>query len=323
MIIAEPSNSIQEMNMRAVRFAQYGSRDVLDVVDVPMPVPGPDQLLVRVRAAGINPGEAKIREGDLHQRWPATFPSGEGSDLAGVVEELGPGASAFLVGDEVLGFVHTRSSQAEYAAVDGGNLTAKPAAVPWEVAGGLYVAGATAWAMVRAAGVEQGDVVVVAGATGGVGSIAVQLAKLRGATVLGIAGERHTPWLRDHGIVPISYGDGVAGRIGDAARAAGRERPDALLDAHGGGYVELGVELGIDRERIDTIADFAGAATYGVKTEGSMEGSTPAVLAELAGLIAGGSLEVPIAATYPLEQVREAFRALEEDHPLGKIVLLP
>jgi NADPH:quinone reductase-like Zn-dependent oxidoreductase len=309
--------------MRAVRFAEYGSRDVLEVVDVPRPVPGPDQLLVQVRAAGINPGEAKIREGELRERWPATFPSGEGSDLAGVVEELGPGLSAFSVGDEVLGFVHTRSSQAEYAAVDAGNLTGKPAAVPWEVAGGLYVAGATAWAMVRAGAVAEGEVVIVAGATGGVGSIAVQLAKLRGATVLGIAGERNAPWLRDHGIVPIAYGDGIAGRIAEAVRAAGRERPDVMLDAHGGGYVELGLELGIHPERIDTVVDFPGAAKHGVKTEGSMEGSTPAVLAELADLIADGKLEVPIAATYPLDQVREAFRALEEDHPLGKIVLLP
>jgi len=308
---------------RAVRFAEYGSRDVLEVDDVPRPEPGPEQLLVRVRATGINPGESKIREGMLHDRWPATFPSGEGSDLAGVVEQAGAEVNGFAAGDEVIGFVFTRSSHAEYAVVDLDKVTAKPARVSWEAAGALYVAGATAWAMVRAGAIGSGDVVVVAGATGGVGSVAVQLAKLHGATVVGIASERNAPWLRDHGIVPVAYGDGIAERISEAARAAGRERPDVLLDAHGGGYIELALELGVDRERIDTVVDFPGAAKHGVKSEGSMEGSSPAVLAELAGLIADGSLEVPIAATYPLEQVREAFRALEEDHPLGKIVLLP
>jgi NADPH:quinone reductase-like Zn-dependent oxidoreductase len=308
---------------RAVRFAEYGDRDVLEVVDVPRPEPEARQLLVRVRAAGINPGEAKIREGALHARFPATFPSGEGSDLAGVVEAVGDEVTGYAAGDEVIGFVHTRSSHAEYAVVDLDKVIHKPPAVPWEVAGALHIAGATAWAMVRAVTVTEGDVVIVAGATGGVGTIAVQLAQLAGATVLGVASDRHADWLRDHGVVPIAYGDGAAERIRAAARDAGREPADALLDAHGGGYVELALELGIARERIDTIADFAAAERYGVKAEGSAAASTAEVLAELAGLIADGRLEVPIAATFPLEQVADAFRMLEQDHPLGKIVLVP
>jgi NADPH:quinone reductase-like Zn-dependent oxidoreductase len=308
---------------RAVRFAEYGDRDVLEVVDVPRPEPEARQLLVRVRAAGINPGEAKIREGALHERFPATFPSGEGSDLAGVVEAVGDEVTGYAVGDEVIGFVHTRSSHAEYAVVDLDKVIDKPPAVPWEVAGALHIAGATAWAMVRAVTVAEGDVVVVAGATGGVGTIAVQLAQLAGATALGVASDRHADWLRDHGVVPIAYGDGAAERIRAAAREAGREPADALLDAHGGGYVELALELGIARERIDTIADFAAAERYGVKAEGSAAASTAEVLAELAGLIADSRLEVPIAGTFPLEQVTDAFRVLEQDHPLGKIVLVP
>src|ERR1700760_2659696 len=117
--------------MKAVRFDEYGPVDVLKVVDVPVPEPGPGQVLVRVRAAGINPGEAKIREGLLHARWPATFPSGQGSDLAGVVERLGPGVTTVAAGDEVIGWVDTRSAQAEYAVVDASNLAGKPAEVPW------------------------------------------------------------------------------------------------------------------------------------------------------------------------------------------------
>src|SRR6202044_984494 len=126
-------------------------------------------VLVRGRAAGINPGEAKIREGALHERWPATFPSGQGSDFAGIVDKLGPGVTGFAPGDEVIGWVDTRSSQAEYAVAEAASLAAKPAGVPWEIAGAIPVAGFTAWAMVRAAGVADGDIVVVSGAAGGVG----------------------------------------------------------------------------------------------------------------------------------------------------------
>src|SRR6516162_4817570 len=116
---------------RAVRFEEYGGADVLNVVDVPRPEPGPGQVLVQVKAAGINPGEAKIRAGLLHARWPATFPSGQGSDLAGVVAGTGPGATGFTAGDEVIGYTDNRSSQAEYVVVEERHLTPKPAGVPW------------------------------------------------------------------------------------------------------------------------------------------------------------------------------------------------
>ena len=164
---------------------------------------------------------------------------------------------------------------------------------------------------------------IIAGATGGVGTIAVQLARRAGATVLAIAGEDRADWLRAHGAVPIAYGEDIAGRLQAALRDAGQASAVAMLDAHGGGYVEVGLELGIAPERIDTIADFAAVQQHGVKSAGSAQGATREVLTELATLAADGRLEVPIAATYPLEQVQEAFRALEEDHPLGKIVLLP
>jgi NADPH:quinone reductase-like Zn-dependent oxidoreductase len=304
--------------VKAVRFDQYGGIEVLKVVDVPQPVPGAGQVLVQVKAAGINPGEAKIREGLLASRWPATFPSGEGSDLAGIVAETGPGVTSFSVGDEVIGWTDNRASQAEYVVVEEQHLTAKPAGVPWEPAGALFVAGATAYAAVRAVGLTEGDTVVISGAAGGVGSLAVQLARRAGATVIGLASEVHHPWLAGHGVIPVTYGDGVADRIRQAAG-----KVDAFIDAFGADYVELALGLGVEPSRIDTIANFGAVARYGVKAEGSAAGSSASVLAELAGLIAAGELEMPIAATFPLDQVQDAYRRLAEGHILGKIVLLP
>jgi NADPH:quinone reductase-like Zn-dependent oxidoreductase len=304
--------------MKAVRFDEYGGIEVLKVVDVPRPVPGAGQVLIQVKAAGINPGEAKIRDGLLHARWPATFPSGQGSDLAGIVAETGAGVSRVSVGDEIIGWTDSRASQAEYAVVDEQHLTPKPATVPWEVAGALFVAGATAYAAVRAVALASGDTVVVAGAAGGVGSLAVQLARRAGATVIGLASEANHPWLSKHDVIPVAYGDGVADRIRQAAPTV-----DAFIDTYGAGYVELALGLGVEPSRIDTIANFEAITRFGVKGDGNAAGSSASVLAELAGLIAAGELELPIAATFPLDRVQDAYRRLAEGHILGKIVLLP
>jgi NADPH:quinone reductase-like Zn-dependent oxidoreductase len=303
---------------KAVRFDDYGGIDVLAIVDVPRPVPGEGQVLVQVQASGINPGEAKIREGLLHERWPATFPSGQGSDLAGIVAETGPGVTGFSAGDEVLGWTDNRASQAEYVLTEAANLTAKPAGVPWEVAGALFVAGATAYAAVRVVALTPGDTVVVAGASGGVGSIAVQLARRARATVIGLASEPHHAWLTAHGVIPVSYGEGVASRIREAAGTV-----DAFIDTVGGDYVTLAVDdLGVEPSRVDTIVRFDLVEKYGIKAEGSAAGASAAVLAELAGLIAAGELEVPVTATFPLDEVQDAYRRLDQGHVLGKIVLL-
>jgi NADPH:quinone reductase-like Zn-dependent oxidoreductase len=301
---------------KAVRFDGYGDVDVLQVVDVPRPVPGPGQVLVQVKATGINPGEAKIREGQLHARWPATFPSGEGSDLAGIIAETGPEVTGWTAGNEVIGWTDNRSSQAQYVVVEAGNLTARPPAVPWAVAGSLYVAPATAWAAVRAVAPDSGDTIVVSGAAGGVGSVAVQLARRAGATVIGLASEPNHAWLAEHGVTGVSYGAGVADRIRAVA-----PQVDAFIDTIGGDYVELALELGVAPARIDTIANFEAVEKYGVKADGSAAGASAAVLAELAGLVADGELDVPIAATFPLDQVREAYTELASGHVHGKIVL--
>jgi len=306
---------------KAVQFDQYGDVDVLEVRDIARPRPGNGEVLVEVKAAGINPGEAAIRNGFMHAQWPATFPSGQGSDFAGVVAETGSGVDDFAEGDEVIGFTDNRGSHAEYVVVPAENLTAKPAEVSWDVAGALNVAGKTAYAAVRAVALSRGDVVAVAGAAGGVGTIAVQVAIDAGATVLGIAGPSNDEWLRAHNVIPVNYGDDLAARL-RAASPSGRI--DAFLDFFGGGYVELAIdELGVAPDRVDTIIDFAAAEQFKVKTAGNADANNAGVLAELAALIADGKLDVPIAEVYALDDVRKAYRTLEQRHTRGKIVLRP
>jgi NADPH:quinone reductase-like Zn-dependent oxidoreductase len=306
--------------MKAVRFDEYGPVAVLDVRDVPIPEAGPGQVLIRVKAAGINPGEAKIRDGALHEFWPATFPSGQGSDFAGVVEHLGAGVTAVAEQDDVIGWVDTRSSQAEYVVADQDDLAPRPSGLPWEVAGAIPVAGFTAWAMVRAVDVKPGDTVVVAGAAGGVGSLAVQLARRAGATVIGLAGPSNHDWLKRHDVLPVAYGDGVVDRI----RAAAPAPIDAFLDTFGGDYVELALnELNVSPERIDSVTRPDAVAKYGIKADGNAAGASAATLETLAGLIAAKELELPIARTYSLDEVATAYAQLAKGHIRGKIVLIP
>ena len=304
---------------QAVRFDRYGDIDVLQVVDVERPVPGPRQVLVEVRAAAINPGEASVRKGLFAKSWPATFPSGEGSDLAGVVSELGPGVTGLRVGDEVIGFTNKRASHAKLVVVEASDLTPKPPGISWEAAGSLFVAGTTAYAAVRAVSLRAGDTVVVSGAAGGVGTLVVQLARNVGAKVIGVSSKEHHDWLVAHGVVPVAYGDGVAERI----RSAAGGRVDAFIDTFGSGYVKLALDLRVTPDRINTIIDFAAAEKYGVNAKGNADGGNSQVVAELAKLVADGRLEIPIARIYPLSEVQAAFRDLEQRHTLGKIVLRP
>ena len=304
---------------QAVRYSEHGGIDVLRVDEVPRPEPGPRQVLVQVKAAGINPGEAMIRRGALADRWPSEFPSGQGSDLAGVVVGLGPEVDEIQVGDEVVGFVNTRSSHAEYVVAEAADLTPKPSGVSWEAAGALFVAGTTAYAAVRAVCVREGDTVVVSGAAGGVGSLTVQLAKLTGATVVGLASEANHAWLREQDVIPVAYGEGVEERI----RVATGGQVDSFIDNYGDGYVELALRLGVYTGRINTVIDFAAVETYRVKSEGTSAAASAEVMRDLVALVDKGLLEVPIAAVYPLAQVQDAYRELEERHTRGKIVLKP
>src|ERR1700761_5141587 len=286
---------------RAVRFDRYGGPDVLYVADVPTPQPGSGQVLVEVRAAAINPGEAAIRNGAMDPESTGTFPSGEGSDLAGVVVATGPDVTAFRLGDEVLGYSWTRSSHATHAVVPVTQLIGKPAGMSWEVAGSLYVIGVTAYAAARGAGgTARGG--GGGGAAGGVGRVLPQLLVHRGARVLGIASTANADWLTAHGAVPVEYGDGLAGRL----RAQAPDGGDAFIDLHGPEYLDLAIELGVARDRIETIISYSKAGELGTKAEGSTDASTPEIMQEMADLVTAGVIEIDIAARYPLEEVAAA-----------------
>jgi NADPH2:quinone reductase len=316
---------------RAVRLDHYGDRDVLHLSEIPMPAPGVGEVLLEVRAAGINPGEASIRRGLLHDRFPATFPSGQGSDVAGVVvgvgdgpgdglgDGLGDGPAEFAVGDEVLGYCWTRSSHATHVVVPATQLIAKPAGLSWEVAGGLYVVACTAWAAVRAVDPQPRETVVVSAAAGGVGTIVTQLLGLRGAHVLGIASPASAAWLRGHGATPVSYGPDLARDV----RAAAPDGVDAFIDLFGPEYLQLAVDLGVRPARIETIISRDEALRIGAHTAGSVDGSSREVLTEMADLVARGQIDIPIAAVFTLDEVRDAFAVLERRRTRGKIVLVP
>lgn len=307
---------------RAVRFDRFGGREVLEVRDVPVPQPGPDEVLVRVRAAGINPGEAMIRAGLLEALYPATFPSGEGTDFSGEVLEVGERVTDVFAGQEVLGYSWTRSSHATHVVVPAHQVVPKPEKLSWEVAGSLDVAGTTAWAAVEGVRPEQGETVVVAGATGGVGSLVVQLLVARGVRVLGIASARSADWLRTHGAVPVEYGAGLVRRLQEAAP----EGIDAFIDLFGEDYLRVAAELGVPQERTDTIVFSEASRELGTTMAGAAalpHDQVPHVLTELARMLTEGELEMPIAATYPLEEVVAAFEELEQRHTTGKIVLIP
>jgi NADPH:quinone reductase-like Zn-dependent oxidoreductase len=303
---------------KAVQYEHFGHVDVLQIVELSKPTANKGEVLIKVKTAGVNPGETSIREGLLQKQFPSTFPSGQGTDFAGVVENAGDDVIDFKRGDEVIGFSNNRNSQAEYVVVKADQLTSKPNKVTWEQAGGLFVAGTTAYAAVRAVALKEGDIVIVSGAAGGVGSLAVQIAKKHGAKVIGIASEHNFDWLKKHGIVPVSYDGNIEENLKAVLEG---EKAKAFIDLSGKGYVDLALKLGIPADKINTIIDFAAVEKYKVKAEGSAAASTAQVLGELAQMINDGELELPVAKTYPLSQVKEAYTELEKRHTHGKIVL--
>ncbi|WP_346433935.1 NADP-dependent oxidoreductase [Nonomuraea composti] len=301
---------------RAVRFSRYGGPEVLDVVEVGKPVPGPGQVLVRVIVAPVNPGEIGIREGVFARVWPATFPEGQGNDLAGQVVEVGEGVTGFAPGDEVIGYA-PRRAQADYVVHDAATLARKPPVLCWEEAAPLSAVGVTAWAGVAAVAPRPGETVVVSAAAGGVGVLAAQLARLRGATVIGTVGPHNVGFARSLGITPVLHGPGLAERV----RAAAPGGVDAFIDTFGDGNVEEAIRLGVPPRRINTIADGAAVRRHGVHSMAQEDAFTPELVERLAALVAVRRLTVPIHAVYPLERVRDAYVELARRHTRGKIVL--
>jgi len=250
---------------KSVQLTAYGGVDQLQIIDVPKPEPAAGEAVVRVVAAGTNPGEISIREGLLQHMFPKDFPFGQGTDFAGHVESVGAGVSGLARGDEVIGWTDQRASQAEYVVSSPAKLIPKPPALDWFRAGSLFIVATTAVGAVRAVSLKPGDVVAISGAAGGVGSLAIQLARRAGARVIGIASAASAPFLRSVGVEPVAYGEGLAERL----RTAAPNDIDAFIDLFGGGYVELALSLGVSRDRVNTIIDFAAAQEHGVKTDGT------------------------------------------------------
>jgi NADPH:quinone reductase-like Zn-dependent oxidoreductase len=300
--------------MNAVRIHEFGDSSVYRVEVVADPEPGPGEVTVAVRYAGINPGEIPIREG----RFGGRPPFGQGSDLAGDVVGIGAGVTRWRIGDEVIGLSDGRNAQADYVVLPEDRVVAKPDALTWDVAGSLYVVSTTAAAAIAAVDPQPGETVVVAGAAGGVGILAAQLAKRAGARVIGTASEANHAALAELGIEPVAYGDGVQGRI----RLLAADGVDAFIDTHGAGNIDLALDLGVDPSRIETIIDFAAAQARGTRADGmSTVADQPTAVAEIAGLLAAGELTLPIKARYPLDEVATAYDRLADRHGLGKIVL--
>ncbi len=302
---------------KAVQLSAYGGVDQLRIVDVAKPEPEAGEVVVRVIAAGTNPGEISIREGLLKDMYPRDFPFGQGTDFAGRIDSVGAGVTGLAPGDEVLGWTDQRAAQAEYVASSPSQLVAKPPALDWFRAGSLFVVAVTAVAAVRAVSLKPGDTVAVSGAAGGVGSVAIQLARRAGARVIGIASDESAPFLHSVGVEPLAYGDGLAERL----RGLSPKGLDAFIDLFGGSYIELAVALGVARERINTIIDFANAQKYGVKTDGSAAAASRETLASVADLIAWGEIVMPLTAVYPFASVRDAYSELARRKARGKIVL--
>jgi NADPH:quinone reductase-like Zn-dependent oxidoreductase len=303
----------REDAVRAAVYTQSGSpADVLSVTEVAEPHAGPGQVRVAVRAAGVNPIDWKI-VGGLTGHSPAS-PTVPGIDAAGVVDEVGEGVTDVRVGDAVFGHA-TDGSAAEYAV-----LTAwapKPDATPFEVAGALPVAGETAVRVLDILGLESGQTVVVDGASGGVGTATVQVAASRGLRVIGTAGAANQDFVRSLGAVPTLHGPGLADRV----RALAPDGVDGGVDTAGKGSVRDLIALTGDPAKVITIADF-GAAELGVHVTSGGGGQAPR-LAQVADLLATGRLQVPIAGTYPLERIGEAYAESQGGHVRGKLVLVP
>ncbi|MFJ8795461.1 NADP-dependent oxidoreductase [Streptomyces sp. NPDC102462] len=302
----------------AVRFSEYGTPDVLRVVDVPPLTAGPGQVRLAVRAAGVNPIDWKILNGSMRQVMPVDFPAGLGSDVAGVVDQVGEGVTAFSVGDEVLGASLT-PSYAQSALADPAALVAKPASVPWEVAAALAGSGITAWQVLNKLKLSAGETLLVHGAAGGVGTFAVQLAVARGARVIGTASERNHEQLRSFGAEPVTYGTGLVDRV----RAIAPRGVDAVLDASGRGEIPDSIELAGGPTRVLSLVAFDAAST-GIQVHMTEPGADgPEALRGILALIEAGRLQVPVAGTYPLDEVATALAVSQSGHPGGKLVVLP
>ncbi|MFE5295044.1 NADP-dependent oxidoreductase [Streptomyces sp. NPDC056632] len=305
--------------MEAIVYEEFGGPEVLrHEAGVTVPLPGPGEVRVKVAAVGVNPVDWKRRYGWVEAFYPTTFPAVPGLEFAGTVDALGEGVTELGVGDEVFGWSRT-GAYAEYAIAD--VVARKPAGLSWESAASIPVAGETAKRVLELLGVERGETLLLHGAAGAVGAVAAQLAVAAGVTVIGTASERNHAFLRELGVTPVTYGEG----LGDRVRAAAPQGVDAVFDAAGHDTLPVSIELlGGETSRIVTIAA-TDAAEHGIVFSGvTVEAATAREwLTGLAALAVDGRLRLDIADTLPLKEAARAQELSEAGHVRGKLVLLP
>ncbi|GGO82780.1 NADP-dependent oxidoreductase [Wenjunlia tyrosinilytica] len=306
--------------MKAIAYRTYGGPEVLEYVDLPDPRVGPDSVLIRVKAAAVNPVDWKAQAGYLDSALQAVFPVVPGWDVSGVVEQVGASVAEFAPGDEVIAYVRedflSRGTYAELVAAPIRTVARKPRNLSFAEAAGLPLAGLTAYqALLKSLEVRGGETVLVHAAAGGVGSMAVQIARAVGARVIGTASERNHEYLRSLGAEPVAYGDGLVGRV----RASAPEGVDAVLDLVGGDALKASPELLAPGGRLASIADGSVLAMGGAYV---FVRPDPQDLEALTELVERGELKVELAATFPLEQAAEAQRLNAAGHTRGKIALL-
>nr|WP_084956216.1 NADP-dependent oxidoreductase [Thermoactinospora rubra] len=295
--------------MKAAAFAEYGPPEVLKIHTLPAPEAGPGQVRVRVKAAGVQPYDAAVRAGWIPPGVTGGLPRIPGNEFAGVVDQ----SDTLPVGTEVLGFTQL-GAYAEYVVVDTGQVTPKPPGLPWEVAGGLTAGVQTAEIALDNLGVGEGDTLLVHAAAGSVGTAAVQIARMRGARVIGTARPENHDYLRSLGAIPVEYGDGLLERV----RRLGPVT--AVLDGAGGEALKVSLDLVEDRSRILTLVEHGQAEALGVRvTRGERSAER---LARYAALVAGGEMVFPVRRSYPLERAADAHREIEARHGRGKIVIV-
>jgi NADPH:quinone reductase-like Zn-dependent oxidoreductase len=297
--------------MKAVRFSRFGGPEVLEIVDLPDPHPGPGQVRIAVRAAGVNASDWKKREGLMDPELPQTL----GYEAAGVVDELGDGVTGVAVGDRVFGLSPDGAAQAELAVLSW--YAPIPSSLDFAGAAALPAAVETATRALDQLGVPSGRLLLINGASGSVGSAAVQLAVARGARVIGTASPANHDYLRSLGAEPVAYGAGMAERV----RALAPGGVDLALDVAGSGVLPELIELAGGAGHVLTVADFTGAQKYGVRFSRGDSGRALHALAGIGELIESGRFSLPVAQAFPLAKVAEAQRVSEHGHVRGKLVL--
>ncbi|MBB5101148.1 NADP-dependent oxidoreductase [Streptomyces spectabilis] len=296
--------------MKRVSFAAFGGPDVLRLDDAPEPRPGPGQIRVAVRAAGVNPVDWRIREGQFQAVRPLELPAGIGQDAAGVVDEVGEGVDGIAVGDRVFGRgTHTYAELAVLSA-----WARVPEGMTFEEAAGYPSVVETALRVLGESGVESGQTLLVSGASGGVGSAALQIARDRGITVIATAGPANQDYLRTLGALPTTYGQGWVERV----RRLGPV--DAALDLAGAGVIRELVALTGDPDKVISIADLS-APEHGARFSG-VTGDVPRALAHAADLIARGRLHIPVQRTYSLAEAAAAHADSQAGHTRGRRVIV-